>query len=160
MGAPNLDRALGCVAGLSAFAVPAPVKAALAATLISPQDGEVDDGTDERREHPDEDVAGAEKPSGPKGDREPRKGERAEGYPESTSDLGHEKSTSNYGTRGVFTAAFVTLWCGLTLDIVSVCPESKGTADRSTAGSAHASCRFGRRIGPGPRSSADRAAVF
>lgn len=63
--------------------------AVLADALVSPQDGEVGGCTDERGDHPDEDVAGAEEPSGHKGDREPRKSERAEGYSDSASDLGH-----------------------------------------------------------------------
>jgi hypothetical protein len=59
----------------------------LADAPVSPQDIEVDASTDDSGEHPDEDVAGAEEPSGHKRDREPRDYERAECYPDSASDL-------------------------------------------------------------------------
>jgi len=61
---------------------------------ISPQDIEVDTSTDDRGEHPHEDVAGAEDPSRDKRDREPRDDERTEGYPDPASDLEHRSTLS------------------------------------------------------------------
>lgn len=85
---------------------PASPNAVVADALVSPQDSEVGDDTDERGEHPHEDVAGADEPPGRKGGRDPRKSERTEGYPDSSSDPRHGLSLSDYSTRG--TAA--TVW--------------------------------------------------
>src|SRR5687767_499813 len=79
------------------------LQTALAVAPVSPQDLEVDAGSDDSGEDPDEDVTGAEEPSRHKRNREPRDHERAEHDPDAASDIHH------FGFRSVVADDFLDL---------------------------------------------------